>query len=64
MILEVPLGSIWQPLGKLKRQIKAPFSPEAPRRVPGRDLASIFWWIWDLCCRVFDFVFDVFGVEL
>ena len=40
MILGVPLGSIWRPSGELKSQIKAPFSPEAPRRVSGKDLGT------------------------
>ena len=42
VILVDPLGSIWCSSGKSKRQIKAAFSPEASRRVPGRDSGSIF----------------------
>ena len=41
MILEHPLGSIWRFSGQPKSQIKVPFSPEAPRKAPGRDSGSI-----------------------
>lgn len=42
VILVDALGSVWRPSGKPKGEIKAPFSPDAPRRVPGKDSGPIF----------------------
>ena len=41
MNLGVPLGSVWRPFSELMSQIKAPFPPDALRRVPGRGLGTI-----------------------
>ena len=37
-----PLGFVWRPSGEPKNEIKPPFCPDAPRRVPGRDSGPIF----------------------
>ena len=62
MIFEVPLGSILGSFGEPKHQIKAPFSPEGPRRVRGRVLAVIFDDFGSHFRYIFDFIFAVFGV--
>ena len=62
MIFEVPLGSILRLFGKPKKQIKAPFSPEAPGRVPGRVLGVIFSDFGSHFMCISDVIFDVFGV--
>ena len=62
MIFEVPLGSILGSFGEPKNQIKAPFSPEGPRRVPGRVLGVIFSDFGSRFRCISDLLFDVFGV--
>ena len=42
MILVDLLGSIWRSCREPKGEIKPTFSPDAPRRVPGRDSGPIF----------------------
>ena len=62
MIFEVPLGSILGLFGEPKNQIKAPFSPEGPRRVPGRVLDVIIDDLGSNFRCIFDNSFAVFGV--
>ena len=61
MIFEVPLGSILGSFGVPKNQIKAPFSPEGPRRVPGWVLGVIFDDFGSHVRCMFDNMLDVFG---
>ena len=42
VILVDLLSSVWRPFGEPKGEIKAPFSPDAPGSVPGRDSGPIF----------------------
>ena len=63
MVFEVHLGSILGPFGEPKNQIKAPFSPEGPRRVPGRVLGVIFSDLGSHFRCIFDLIFNVFWVE-
>ena len=54
------LGSVWRPSGEPKGEIKVPFSPDAPRRVPGRDLGPILLdldSIWDVFLNLFSVIF-------
>ena len=62
MIFEVPLGSILGSFGTPKNQIKALFSPEGPRRVPGWVLGAIFNDFGSHFRCIFDNIFVVFGV--
>ena len=64
MILVDLLGSVWRSSREPNSEIKVPFSPEAPRSVPGRDSGPIFggFGMYFLC--IFGFVFNVFLVVL
>ena len=42
MIVVDLLGSVWRSSGESKNEIKTPFSPDASRRVPGKDSGPIF----------------------
>ena len=62
MIFEVPLGSILGSFGEPKNQIKALFSPEGPRRVPGWVLGVIFDDFGSHFRCIFDNIVAVLGV--
>ena len=52
------LGSVWRSSREPKSEIKAPFSPEAPRSVPGKDSVPIF----SRFGRYFDVFWDLFSM--
>ena len=63
MISGISLDSVWRAFGELKSQIKAPFSPEAPRRVPGRDLGSILGGVRSYFCVSLTLFWMFFGLS-
>ena len=52
------LGSVWRISVEPKNEIKVPFSQEAPRSVPGRDLGPICGGFG----KYFDVVLDLFSL--
>ena len=64
MLLVDPLGFIWRAFREPKGEIKLPFSPDAPRSVPGRDSGSILGGFGRYFECIFGFVFNDFLVLL
>ena len=60
VLLVDPLGSIWLSFREPKGDIKAPFSPDVPRRVSGRDSGVIFGGFKTYFGCIFGSVFDDF----
>lgn len=57
VILVALLGFVWRPSGEPKGEIKALFSPDAPRRGIQGPFGEDLGGIWDVCVCLFSMIF-------